>query len=312
MIKEIAVDPELFCKWNHHLALRHAFGVDQARVIAGFPKKWKRLIKDEVERAQQAEEIGAIKGQTIINWLSAHEGTRDMRLVRCGAEFDGTKGWHLNAEDRHANLDAILSHREIDVENAILADDDQDYVQDPRFVATTQTTIQRQTQSIIDCIWPLLKGSTVMKLVEPHFNPREARFRDVLEGILDRLSNEDSKVREVELHIKNPDDRSLRDLEPPKFSAADLKRHLSPLLRSGWQLRIHLWTRGREKLHPRYLLTDRGGIQIDHGWDKGQFDTETTPIHILSTERWQQEMNRYCIGTNDFVIDPETDVIEIK
>ena len=65
-------------------------------------------------------------------------------------------------------------------------------------------------------------------------------------------------------------------------------------------------------MHPRYLLTDRGGIQIDHGWDEGEYDTETTPIMLLSRTRWEQEMGRYRLGSADFEINPTTDIVIIE
>jgi len=58
--------------------------------------------------------------------------------------------------------------------------------------------------------------------------------------------------------------------------------------------------------------TDRGGIQIDHGWDEGEHDTETTPILILERSRWEQEMERYKLGSADFVMDAKRDVIVIE
>jgi hypothetical protein len=58
--------------------------------------------------------------------------------------------------------------------------------------------------------------------------------------------------------------------------------------------------------------TDRGGIQIDHGWDEGEHDTETTPIHLLSRARWEQEMERYKLGSADFEINPNSDIVVIS
>jgi len=311
MIKEIALDPCLFALWQHHLALREAFGVEKGRVISAFPKKWKGLVRDEVNRLIAEGLIGDTKGKSILAWLTVPFGTTDARMVSCAALYDGTKPWHFNATAHWRVLDAIHSHREIGAENALFADDDHEYLRDPKFSAETQRTIQRKRQPIVECAWQLLRDSKVVRLIEPHFNPHKPRFRDVLEALLDRLHNEGSSIREIELHVKHPNDKDPQDPTPPIFTASELKGKLSPLLRSDWKLRVHLWTRGREKMHPRYLLTDRGGIQIDHGWDEGEYDTETTPIMLLSRARWEQEMERYKLGSADFEIDAKTDLIEI-
>lgn len=311
MIKEIALDPCLFAQWPHHLALREAFGVEKGRVISAFPKKWKGFVRDEVNRLIADGLIGDTKGKSILAWLTVPFGTTDARMVSCAALYDGNKPWHINATTHWQAFDAILSHREIGAENALIADDDHEYLRDPKFSADTQRTIQRKRQPIVECAWQLLRDSKMVRLIEPHFNPHKPRFRDVLEALLDRLHKEGSSIREIELHVKHPNDKDPQDPTPPIFTASELKGKLSPLLRSHWKLRVHLWTRGREKMHPRYLLTDRGGIQIDHGWDEGEYDTETTPILLLSRVRWEQEMARYQLGSADFFIDAKTDVIEI-
>jgi hypothetical protein len=314
MIKEIALDPCLFAQWPHYLALRDAFGVEKGRVIANFPGKWKALVREEVNRLVAAKKIGEIKAESIIDWLSVPLGTRENRLVsnHASARYDHNRRWQLNAEDAWQCYDASLSHEEIETVNAILADDDHEYLRDPKFSAETQRTIQRKRQPIVECAWQLLRDSKVVRLIEPHFNPHKPRFRDVLEALLDRLHKEGSSVREIELHVRHPEDKDPQDTSPPNFTISELKQQLSRLLRSGRSLRVHLWTRGREQMHPRYLLTDRGGIQIDHGWDEGRLDTETTPIMLLSRARWEQEMERYKLGSADFKINPATDIVIIE
>jgi len=65
-------------------------------------------------------------------------------------------------------------------------------------------------------------------------------------------------------------------------------------------------------MHPRDLLTDRGGIQIDPGWDEGEYSTETTLVLLLTLTRWEQEMQRCKLGSPDFAMSSEKDVILIE
>jgi len=311
MIKVIALDPHLFAQWLHHTVLRDAFGVEKGRVISAFPKKWRGHVREEVNRLEAAGAIGPVRAKSILQWLDVLPNTHDVRMVANKAVYDGNKDWHLNATDVWQSFDAILSAKDIETPNSICADEDHEYLRDPKFSAETQLTIQRQRGPIVECVWPLLRESKALKIVEPHFNPNKARFRNVLEAMLDRLHKEGSPIRVVELHIRHPEDKAANDLAPPSFTLAELKKQLSPLLRTGWSLRVHLWTRGREKLHPRYLLTDRGGIQIDHGWDEGELDTETTPILILPRSRWEQELGRYRLGSPDFTMNAATDIVVI-
>lgn len=315
MIKEIALDPCLFAQWQHFRALSNSFGVEKGRVIALFSKKWRGLVRDEVRRLEAVGSIGSVKAKSIMDWLEPRLGTPELRMVPSKAVYDKSKSWHLNAEDAHMSFDAVLSSKEIESSNAIFADDEQEYFNHPGFDAETQRTVQRRCGPMVDCVWPLLRHSNLVKLVEPHFNPNKARFRKVLEALMDRLHSKGSAVREIELHVRHPDDNEDKrrgNSDASSFTISDLKKHLPPLMPSGWCLKVHLWHRGRERMHPRYLLTDRGGIQIDHGWDEGERETETTPINLLSQKRWEEEMLRYSLGSKDFEIDAAKDVILIR
>jgi len=309
MIKDIALDPELFCQWQHHKVLRHEFSVEKGRLIAGFPKKWKKLVREKSEALEKSGELSSVKADTIRNWLAVSPGHEDQRFFASAGVYDWGKAWHLNAEDQAASFAAVLSHREIEMPNAVLADDDLNYLQDQRLMGVTQVTVQRRKKPLIDCIWPLLRISSQIRIIEPNFNPNRPRFRDTLEELLDRLHREGSNVREVEIHVRNPDDQS-HD-EPPNFTRQEMISKLTPLLRTGWRLKVLLWTKGREKLHARYLITDRGGVKIDWGWDEGEYDTETTPLELLTTQRWNQEWNRYMPGSADFELNSNNDIILI-
>ena len=302
MIREFAVDPELFCQWDHHVVLRHAFSREQGRLISAFPRRWKGLIREVLDRVEENKQLTAMQLLAITEWLRCEPGTQDGRMTKCDAAYDGTKAWHLNAEDSYAAFEGILSHREFDAPNAIRADETHSYVTTSAFKAETQRTVQRRKRPIIDCVRPVLKGAAQIKVIEPHFDPNKERFRNVLEALLDRLSQDGSSVRAVELHIGDPSDADMSQDRPLRFTTAELHHRLLPLLRSGWTLRVHLWRRGKEKLHPRYLLTDLAGVQIDHGWDEGELESETTPIHLMSESRRSQEWRRYQEGTEDFTL----------
>jgi hypothetical protein len=303
MIKQIAVDPELFCQWEHHRALRNEFAVERGRLIAQFPKKWKALVRDLIEKWEREERLPTMKANTIRNWLSVPSGGADTRFIRSRADYDGNEPWRSNAEVQAEHFDLILSHQEFGVANAILADPDLDYLTDPRFKIDTQNRVPRNAASIVECVWPLVRISTCVRIVEPNFVPSEVRFMRPLERLVDRLFAEQSPIKLIELHVSRP----------AGFSNTTIRNFYSqidPILRSGYQLRVFFWADGRERLHERYLLTDCGGIESSWGWDEGAA-TETTPVKILEESIWKKEWNRYQIGSPDFQIDPDQHVLLI-
>lgn len=58
MLAEYAIDPELFNNWRDFRFFASQFGAAQGRLISRFPKKWKGLVK---EAAQNAEELEFLK-----------------------------------------------------------------------------------------------------------------------------------------------------------------------------------------------------------------------------------------------------------
>ncbi|MDP1589593.1 MAG: hypothetical protein Q8M07_17705 [Prosthecobacter sp.] len=296
MIKKIALDPELFCQWEHHRALRHEFAVEKGRLIAAFPKKWKVLVRALSETLEANGKLSSLKAETIRNWLAVSSGGDDPRFIRCGCAYDGAKAWHLNAEDQAQSFDVILSQHAIGAANAILADSELEYQNDSRFKASTQDRVPRNANALIACVWPLVRASSSIRIVEPNFIPNEDRFMKPFECLVDRLVSDGSSIKLVELHV----------LRSPSFSDTtkrNYKNTIDPILRTGYQVKVFFWADGRERLHDRYLLTDRGGIDLTWGWDEGQ-PTETTPVKILEEHMWRKEWDRYRIGTADFNIDP--------
>lgn len=303
MIKEFALDPELFCQWEHHLALRSQFGADKGRLIADFPKKWKRMLSDATDRLEASGGIPSVKAQTVRNWIGQHGGLSDLRFVRRGWPYDGNRTWVSNVEEQAAQFDVILSNKPVDADNALRADDAYQYLETPLFGSTTQTRFRREKRAIVDTVWPLIRASSgVIKIVEPNFNPVEPRFMLPFVELIDRLPA--TTIREIELHVLRPDAFSHHTLQ-------NYRIHIDAELRSGYQVRVYFWGHKIEQLHDRYLLTSQGGIEISFGWDEGKLPNETTVAKILSQEIWQQEWHRYCIGCPDFDLDPQRHILHI-
>lgn len=303
MIKGVALDPELFCQWDHHRVLRHAFAVERGRLIVQFPKKWKGLVRELSERWEKEGKLTSVKAETIRNWLSVPSGGADQRFVRSSAGYDGNRSWPSNAEAQAEHFDLILSDQKFEAPNAILADAELDYLSDPRFKIETQDRVPRRAHSLVQCVWPLIRISSRIRIVEPNFNPTEVRFMNPLEHLVDRLFAEQSPTKLVELHVLRRD----------CFSNATIRNfadRINPILRSGYQVKVFFWADGRERLHDRYLLTDCGGIESTWGWDEGK-PTETTPVKILEENTWKKEWDRYQIGSADFDLDPNQHVLLI-
>jgi hypothetical protein len=261
------------------------------------------LVRDLIEKWEREETLPPVKANSIRNWLSVPSGGADTRFIRSRADYNANEPWLSNAELQAEHFDLILCAQKLGVSNAILADPDLDYLTDPRFKLDTQNRVPRNAASLIECVWPLVRISTCVRIVEPNFVPTEVRFMRPLECLVDRLYAEQSRIKLVELHVSRPAGFS-------NTTIRNFHSQIDPILRSGYQLRVFFWADGSERLHERYVLTDFGGIESSWGWDEGSA-TETTPVKILEEHIWKKEWARYQVGSTDFHIDPDQHVILI-
>jgi hypothetical protein len=304
MLKTIALDPSLFAQWDHHAALRNTFGIPSGRLIAKFPKDWKRLLRESCEAMVQAGTLGAVKAKAIEEWMTSPDGQmqRDTRFAEGSWPYQESQRWSANAEARASGFDAVLSADALEAPNAILADEVHHYLKDERFTVPTQKRVKRRKEDLVACAWPLICAARKVKIVEPHFDPTLPRFRNTLVHLCDRLHKELTRLKEIELHVKRSDDFSQTTLR-------NYKQYLDRELCSGFKLVIHFWESKRQKLHPRFLLTDAGGLKVDYGWDEGEIDGEETLVDLLSEERRLEEWRRYSLGSEDFDLDPKKHVL---
>ena len=138
-------------------------------------------------------------------------------------------------------------------------------------------------------------------LVDPNFDASEPRFRDPLIAFLS-VRPGGKPWRRCELHVYRPQDDKV--LENRIYHS---NRQLAEVVPTGTTLRLHFWAgkSGGEKLHPRFLLTELGGIQFDYGLDAGGGPTDTTIVTLMDQELWQTVRADYTVPSPSFVITPD-------
>jgi hypothetical protein len=81
-----------------------------------------------------------------------------------------------------------------------------------------------------------------------------------------------------------------------------MQYHLPALIPSGTKLKAFFWLRKPEgkRLHPRFILTEMGGLQPDYGLDEGDAVGDTTIVSLMSENVWQTARSDYCSGSQSF------------
>ena len=305
MFEEFAIDPALVVQWEYFDKLRSQFGLDKGRLIADYPNKgWKKEVANLL-LAKQSNANPVRNCSTIEAWLTGSDGTRDLRLARAKRPYDQNKKWIRNAEEQAPSFHAVVSQDLIEVQNAIQVTETMCLDEHPLFCVETQPRISRTNEALIDVAKPLLQCSSKIKWVDRFFDSQDPTktgpFKHMLQWIGQNFAN---RQWEIELHVERSDAFSQNTKD-------NYFRALSPLVTSGVRMTVFFWKAAAENLHPRFLLTDVGGLQYDYGLDRGHVATETSIVILQTPTRWKDEWQRYSQETMDLHLVPDQHILPI-
>jgi hypothetical protein len=290
MFEEFAIDPELFTEWEFFKELRDKFGIPQGRFIADYPHKaWKKAAAELLEkRSREANPVR--NSSTVIEWMKSPGGGRDLRFVRRQLQYVQGRSWIENAETQAESFKAIVSEKESAAGNAIRMQETTCMAEEPLFRIDTQPRIPRTDTALVAIAKPLLKYAKRVKWVDRFLATANEHEQTVFKTqavveCLDWMRSEGHAPELLELHLEWVGCDNCRHLVDGLRRI--LKRHMPPAM----QMSIHWWAASKEEnIHPRFLLTDVGGLQYDHGTDPGR---GTTIVHLLQEKRLRDEWSRY-------------------
>jgi hypothetical protein len=96
----------------------------------------------------------------------------------------------------------------------------------------------------------------------------------------------------LELHVRRKYECGVDPEDTLKKFQNLCHEKLAPLIPQDSSMKVYIWDQkyGGDKLHPRYVLTEFGGIRFEVGLDEGR-KGETTDVslldHSLYEERWR-------------------------
>lgn len=267
MIKEFALEPDVLAtSFRDFTYFIEKFGIAHGRVISEFPSKWKRM----VYQAAQANLRGTLELRRIEARL---QGMSDDVLVALGRSGgDGALPWLDRAVTEHVHkpFAAIIARDNPGAHADVLVAASLDET-DARFQASNQRHITRTAVEIVDCVGLLLDVADTVKLIDPHFDPTKARWRRMLELVLQRLvDNEQAGVR---LEIHRADNALPRNLQHLFDST------IPKILPVG--VIVEVFLHPEKAMHNRFILTKMGGAVYKTGLDDNE-DGGFTPEDVVT------------------------------
>lgn len=284
MVREYALDPQLVATADRILGgrLRSGFKMGQGRIVARYPKKWRRLVWDAFN---DTSDMDRTRVEVLIGELFEFTTSRGEVLWDPAATC-----WLDNAILEHERLPfhAIITgsnpgkHADILTADAVLEEPA------PLWNAVGSCVVPREASLMADTIGPVLQRGSVLVFVDPHFGPEKPRYRRTFESFLERVKDRPGappKRVEILTSTSNATCRSSFETECQGRFRQCVPIGMRVVIR-----RLNEKPRG-EGLHHRYVLTEFAGVRFDWGLDDGKpGNTDELSLlerHVYVT-RWRQ------------------------
>ena len=294
IFQEFAVEPAaVAASWQQFQYVTEKFGFDTGRLISRFPSHWMREVWEIV---RDCDGIGAIQKKRIEEKLAKFKNTK---LIKSRRNYDGGGTWLERAETQHqlAAFHAVIACANPRKRDYVACVDELDEEKPPlsTILQDDNPKVMRTADALAASLTLLLENSREILFVDRFFNPAYDRWRNPLKHFLQVATSYSRKLRRCEYHLEDSDDRPNSD-----FFHTQCKQLIPRCIPVGMSMRIIRWKGIPDglDLHPRFILTEVGGVHIDSGLDERRgADTIITP---LNQNLWRTCWNEYQKGTSPF------------
>ncbi|MBR0878554.1 hypothetical protein JQ608_15440 [Bradyrhizobium liaoningense] len=258
MLFEYAVEPKAIgSNWKDFKYLIEKFGFDRGRLISRFPKKWER---DVIEVAQKSG-MGDVRLKSLVSRLQQAKTTA---LISSRRNYDPSIGdWLENALLQQVQpFHAIIASENRGNRAYVLVADEIDET-DPLMVAPNNWEVPRVGADLASAMAPLLRSSKDVLFIDRYFDIQNARYTETLKASLAIISASGIDGVQCEIHYGEHDKRP--PLEMVEHNAG---RWLAGVIPAGMSIKLFGWREkaGGADFHARFLLTDRGGMNVEAGF----------------------------------------------
>jgi len=292
MIHEYAVNPDSLSSFNEIWQALEQFGVGHGRMLVGCPKRWWGMVQANLAVAES--QLPPAEYKELEERCFRLKEDRIL-IHRRNMKFDGeTKTWleGLLSEHRERPFRAVLqldpdANSEIPVLGKFDFKD-----RNPLWSVSRSVAVDRSDTALAAVVAPLLQISSDLLLIDPYFSS-DYRHCATLRCMLAAALEGGGKLGRVEVHTKTAASADLL--------ANNIRQFVYAKLAECPEIHVFKWTQkpGGERLHDRFILSDRGGVEIPGGTDTGDAG-QTTNVHLLDNKAYLFRWNQYQPETAAF------------
>ena len=158
--------------------------------------------------------------------------------------------------------------------------------EDPQFHSSSQMEIERTAANLVGCASFLLRHTTTVKWVDHVMDLRQPRWRRPFCEALDVLTRVGRPVQ-FQLHRRFGNEIEKRNLRQ-QFEESFRRYRVAGVT-------LALYLHPEQVMHDRFILTERGGIQIGHGLDDNEDggSAPTANVTLLEPSIFQVQWRKY-------------------
>lgn len=287
MLREFAVEPSLFGDWSDFRYLQGKFDFSQARVIAEFPKKWRRLVYEAASGFSPGQK------KELELWMM-----REKRfLVKSGRTYTNPANWLLSAETADAQegqqFQAILAEQNPRNHPKVILPHDSVIDRHTLFACPHECAMPRTVEGYIDVCGAFIKHAKQIILIDPNVGGG-TRWGLMLKALFACIERNDTVVPQYVT--------TSTSLEQDKFRIGDMHEKLPAFIPAGRSLEVVLLEKDSRKDHNRYILTESGGIKFPWGLDTSS-DASTDVVNLMGEQTHADMLREYTDIVSRIVID---------
>jgi hypothetical protein len=276
ILAEFAVNPGVIKEWRDLRMITMNFGFEHGAVISLFPSKWIAGLKQKAETE--------LKGTK--EYLSVIEKLNNIKndvLIKSGREYDPTQEWIDNSIRQHEaknfykiiHVDGLLGQADV------IGFDDLD---EATFKNLREGKIKRKASVLAEVSRLLLVNSKNIQFIDPFFSAKDTKFFKTLEEMLRVADYDERNNVSIQIHASYSHSKTEVDIAS---EIVNLDRYLQPRIPKGKRIDFFWWDdNGTAEIHPRYLITEKGGIRFDRGFaEPNDFDQQEadTDVSMMTT-----------------------------
>lgn len=253
MIKEFAVDPAVFARWDDCRYLCSLFSAGNGRVIANYPKKWKKMVYEAAKPICSDVELTRITEK-----LARMDDSVLLKRSRPGGN---SEIWLENALQEHERLpfESIVSTR---ASNNVLSVADLDEAEAP--IATPRgISVERSADAMANAVSMMFEAGNHFKFIDPYFSSTETYMQPMREFI-NRIAARESGANNITIEIICKDGGNTG--RNTTF-CTNVEQAMRAFLQNGMTLKITLIE--EHLIHDRWILADWVGVKFGHGFGIG-------------------------------------------